>query len=230
MPADFVGVTALIAAGSAIGRKRVIQPKCKDDWSEAPNLWGMIVGPPGSLKTPAMLEAMRPLKRLEVEASKANEAAEKAYEAVLEFYKLKKDVAKNNIKKNIEGKCAADLHVEGPEEPRARRFIVNDATYEALGEALVGFQSTHCPAPAGMRALSAATARLSSRAIIRPEPAEGPDPVPELTEGGSIWQPGRASPCLFSGLYRGFMKPIRQASNCSRALELLCQFVEDVGL
>ena len=39
-----------------------------DDWAMVPNLWGLAVGPPGIMKSPALAEALRPLHRLVTDA------------------------------------------------------------------------------------------------------------------------------------------------------------------
>src|SRR5215510_3654890 len=63
-PPDFVAVGVLVAAAAVIGRKVAIRPKRQDDWAVVPNLWGLAVGPPGLMKSPALAEALRPLSRL----------------------------------------------------------------------------------------------------------------------------------------------------------------------
>src|SRR5439155_22938520 len=80
-PPDYVAVTALTALGSLIGRRIGIKPQSKTDWVEVPNLWGMFIGRPGMLKSPAMGEALKPLHHLETEAAKDYEVARRAYEA-----------------------------------------------------------------------------------------------------------------------------------------------------
>src|SRR5713101_1797304 len=66
--ADFVAVGALVAAAAIIGRKVAIRPKRQDDWAVVPNLWGLAVGPPGLMKSPALAEALHPLRRLVTDA------------------------------------------------------------------------------------------------------------------------------------------------------------------
>jgi putative DNA primase/helicase len=63
MPAapSFVGTSLITALGSVIGASCGIKPKQKDDWLIVPNLWGGIVAPPTSKKTPAIDSGMRPL-------------------------------------------------------------------------------------------------------------------------------------------------------------------------
>jgi putative DNA primase/helicase len=67
-PPDFVAVGVLVAAAAVIGRKVAIRPKRQDDWAVVPNLWGLAVGPPGIMKSPALAEALRPLHRLVTDA------------------------------------------------------------------------------------------------------------------------------------------------------------------
>jgi Protein of unknown function (DUF3987) len=127
-PPDFVAIPAMVALGAVIGRKLAVRPQCKTDWYEVPNLWGCIVGRPGALKSPAMDEALKPLHRLEAEAARD-------YEARVEFHRLQKEDAQKKARKGLKNGTAdaASLIIEEPEEPKARRYVTNDATYEALG-------------------------------------------------------------------------------------------------
>jgi putative DNA primase/helicase len=138
-PLDFVGVPVIVALGSVIGRRIAIRPQSKTDWFEVPNLWGCIVGRPGAMKSPAMAEAMKPLHRLESEARKENEQAQKAFAVSIEAFKLQKDDAARKAKdalKKGDKDAARFLALDEPEAPKARRYVVSDATYEALGEVL----------------------------------------------------------------------------------------------
>src|SRR5262249_15023026 len=63
-PPDFVAVAAVTGAAAVIGRKVAIRPKRQDDWTVVPNLWGLVVGRPGIMKTSALQEALKPLYRL----------------------------------------------------------------------------------------------------------------------------------------------------------------------
>ena len=71
-PPDYVAVAALTALGSVIGRRLGIKPQRKTDWVEVPNMWGLFIGRPGMLKSPAMMEALRPIHHLEAQAAKGN--------------------------------------------------------------------------------------------------------------------------------------------------------------
>jgi hypothetical protein len=115
-PPDFVGVPAMIALGSVLGRKVGVRPQRKTDWIEVPNLWGFIVGRPGAMKSPAMAEALKPLNRLEAEARKANEAAAKEFEVTSEIHKLAKKQARKAATTALEngGDARALLLGDGP--------------------------------------------------------------------------------------------------------------------
>jgi hypothetical protein len=90
------------------------------------------------LKSPAMLEALKPLQRLEANARKENDVVVKENGLQVEFNKLRKQDAAKKVRKGLASGLAnpADLAIDAPEEPKARRYIVNDATYEKLGEIL----------------------------------------------------------------------------------------------
>lgn len=138
-PPDFVAITAMVALGSTIGRKVAIRPQMRTDWLEVPNLWGLIVGRPGAMKSPAMSEALKPVHRLEAKAASENELAARDHARCLEVFKIQKDDAQKQVRKSIgEGKSGLDalLALVEPERPPERRHVVNDATYEKLGEIL----------------------------------------------------------------------------------------------
>ena len=135
-PPDYVGIAALVALGSVLGRKIGIRPQQKTDWIEVPNLWGCIVGRPGDMKSPAMTEALKPLRRLEMAANEKHGEEYQEYKAEAKVWSLKQDAAearaKAELKKNPDAKVQVASTAE-PEEPHQRRYITNDTTYEKLG-------------------------------------------------------------------------------------------------
>jgi len=137
-PADFIAVTAMVAAGSVIGRKIAIRPQMRSDWAEVPNPWGMCIGRPGVMKSPAMQAALSPILRLNALASDANRAAMAAHAARLEMFKAEKEakvsVAKKKIKSGAEGGLDGLDGLTPPEPPLLRRYVLNDASYEKAGE------------------------------------------------------------------------------------------------
>jgi Protein of unknown function (DUF3987) len=143
-PPDYIAVAVMVALGSLLGRQIAIQPKRHDDWTVVPNLWGAIIGPPGVLKTPALEEALRHLRAMEVDAKKFFDEEIKLWETQNEVARERKKLRSETIKKRLKqhqdpDAIARDLagedSVEIP-EPTRRRFIANDATIEKMGELL----------------------------------------------------------------------------------------------
>ncbi len=61
-PVDFVAVATLCALAAVIGNGVRIAPKQHDNnWKIVPNLWGVIVGEPSTMKTETMQAALEPL-------------------------------------------------------------------------------------------------------------------------------------------------------------------------
>ena len=90
---DFVGVAALVALGSLIGRRVAIRPQRHTDWQEVCNQWGCIIGKPGVLKSPAVEEAIKPLKRLEAKAREAQAEIDRQHALQVEAYRIRKEEA-----------------------------------------------------------------------------------------------------------------------------------------
>lgn len=139
-PADFPAVAALAGLSSLIGARAVIRPKARDDWEVVPNLWGAVVGRPGVKKSPALNEALKPLHRLQTTEFDQWQAAHDAWALDCRVAEMQAD-ANEKKAKGLAGKDPAAARallapVDPPAEPMARRFIVNDATVEKLGELL----------------------------------------------------------------------------------------------
>jgi hypothetical protein len=137
-PPDYAAVAAIVTLGSVIGRRVGIKPQAKTDWIEYANLWGMVIGPPGTIKSPAMHETSGPLYRLEAEAARMNEVAREAYKANFSACKLRQKVRETQIKDALKkGKAAPSDTEAEPEEPKELRYRTSDTTYEAIGKLLV---------------------------------------------------------------------------------------------
>ena len=139
-PPDFTAVGAVTALSSLIGARAVVTPKAKDDWQVVPNLWGLIVGRPGVMKSPALGQVLKPLYRLETNEREQWQATHEAWELDCKVAEL---AAKANEKQagNLAAKDPAKARAllqpaDTPAEPQARRYVVNDATVEKLGELL----------------------------------------------------------------------------------------------
>lgn len=138
-PPDFIAVSAMVAAGSVIGRKVGIRPMRHDDWQEVPNLWSCIIGRPGVMKSPAVKNALKPLARLEVRASEQFQAEKRQWDADEEEREMRETARKKAIAKRLTENPAADLSdlkVTVEPEPRLHRYKAVDSSYQALGELL----------------------------------------------------------------------------------------------
>lgn len=139
VPIDFVGIPAMVALGSVIGRRVGIAPQANTDWVEVPNLWGCIIGRPGALKSPSMKAAMGPLEHLDKLARQAHSEALAGFTVEVEAYKIKKSSAVEEAKKLLKSgttDLSSVLSVPEPAPPATRRYQVNDTSYEALAEVL----------------------------------------------------------------------------------------------
>jgi len=136
-PPDFVAVSAMVAISSLIGCKAVIRPKRNDDWEIRPNLWGMLVGRPSTMKSPALQKAISPIRKLQELEDSSHEKNILEWQKIEEFFQIQhksaKEQATNLIKqkKELEAKeLINNLQLE--DKPIRRRFWVNDATVEKL--------------------------------------------------------------------------------------------------
>lgn len=141
-PPDFPAVAAMIALAAVVGRKVGIRPKRQDDWLVVPNLWGVAIGPPSVMKTPAIQEPLIPLKRLEIDAKREFDEAMNEYKAQELVAEQRKAKAKTAIKTALAkpGENALEIArgalAQDDDKPTRRRYIVNDSTVEKLGEIL----------------------------------------------------------------------------------------------
>lgn len=137
-PADFVAIAAMVSIASVIGRQCGIRPKRFDDWLVVVNLWGQAIGPPGVMKTPALTQAMRPLRYLVAIADQEYQEKLKHIEFETVKIEAKRKVITDQIKKGIAEDqdvehLAAKLAALEVPAPIRRRYETNDATIEKLG-------------------------------------------------------------------------------------------------
>ncbi len=140
-PPDFPAVAVMIALATVVGRKLGIRPKRQDDWLVVPNLFGLVVGPPSVMKTPALAQPLLPLTRLEIEAKRVYEEQMREFKAAQLVAEQRKQEARGEIRRALKaGENAMGIArevVDGEEEPPTRqRYVVNDPTVEKLGEIL----------------------------------------------------------------------------------------------
>ena len=141
-PPDFVAVALIVGISAVVGRKFTIHPKQRDDWEVVPNQWGCIIGRPSAMKSPALKQALRPLYAIESREREKYAEAINEHKAAGEILDMERKVAKDSAKKLMaEGKrddalAAVSRFAVDPPAPVSRRYIVNDATVEKLGELL----------------------------------------------------------------------------------------------
>ncbi len=138
-PVDYLGTTAMVGLGSTLGRRIAVRPTRSGEWFEVPNLWGIVAGPPGMMKSPAMNAALKPLRRLEERAQEQGQFFRAAYERAAKIYKRREAAAEAMIAKALKN----DPNAEAPEVQintlppvlrLPRKYILINSTYEKIGE------------------------------------------------------------------------------------------------
>jgi hypothetical protein len=127
-PPDYIGASIMVALSSVIGSKIVIRPKSNDDWQVVTNQWALIIGRPGVLKSPAMEEGLKPLRKLCADANREFEKAKAGYDLDQKIAELQVKEAikkagglfkKNNGSADDTVRRARDLLTENPHSPEA---------------------------------------------------------------------------------------------------------------
>lgn len=138
-PVDYVAIAAMVTVASVIGRQVGIEPRRKDDWLVVPNLFGQAIGPPGVMKTPAMRQAMRPLRILVAKADAKYKEEMKAFGFEEVKNEAKRKVLTEQIKEGVRKGVDVDSLKAGfadleLEPPVRRRYETNDVTIEKMGD------------------------------------------------------------------------------------------------
>lgn len=144
VPIEFVAVPMVVAAASVIGRKVTIKPLQNDPWFVVPNLWGFLVAEPGSMKSPAIAEAMKPLEALASKASKDHE--KECEDAQTEYRNLQVEI--ESLKQSLKVELSCGFSEEPKENKnklinlqeqaekqtniKEKRLKTNDPTVEKL--------------------------------------------------------------------------------------------------
>jgi hypothetical protein len=119
-PPDAIGLSALIALGSAIGNSRVIQPK--RGWTESAAIYGAVIADSGEKKTAAIAATTDVVQNLENTLNRKHDKGLEEFSREEREYEVeRKEAAKQGL--------AAP---PPPHRPTAERVHVNDTTLEAL--------------------------------------------------------------------------------------------------
>jgi hypothetical protein len=140
-PPDYVAVPLLIGASMLVARRVSIRCQARTDWRERANLWALIVGRPGTMKSPAMQQALAPLERMEARAATTFNDTMRDYRIDQMQHELRIKAGEKEAAKVLAKNRAADVRDclsdgDEPEAPTRPRYVVNDLTYEKLGEIL----------------------------------------------------------------------------------------------
>jgi putative DNA primase/helicase len=138
VPLDFPAVIVVLCLAGAVNRRATIQPKANDTgWVVVPNLWGGIIAAPGFMKSPVIQACTRPLHRIQAEWRWEHEAALADYAREKEECELRHSAWRDQFKASTKGnKAAPERPGDAPLEPRLKRLIVNDATFEAMHQTM----------------------------------------------------------------------------------------------
>lgn len=143
-PVEFPAIAAMIAAGACLGRGLAIRPKLADSWHEFGNLWGVAIGSPASMKSPALSEVLGPLRQQEIEARKEWEPIYQEWQRTFTRHEIEKKAVAGAMQREAAAAYKsgepANLGAlpEPPPEPVCPRLLVNDATTEKLVEIAIG--------------------------------------------------------------------------------------------
>lgn len=145
-PLDFVAIPAILMMASLIGARCSIKPNSQDDWTVVPNLWGGILGDPGTLKSPICSEVLFSFGHLELKAKKEYIEKKSQYEAEKTAFIEAKNLLERQIKEAIEKGSEEELTSlkeqlttllkKCPPEPSFKRYKVSDTTLEKMHEIL----------------------------------------------------------------------------------------------
>ena len=142
-PPDFVGIGIMTGLAAVLGRKIAIRPQERTDWTVIANQWGLVVGRPGVLKSPAIEATLAPLKRLIAKATEQHATDYEDYRKNQTIVKIRAEVGEKAARKRLEkdpGTDATDLFalfaVDDIAVPAVRRYIANDTSPASLGELL----------------------------------------------------------------------------------------------
>ena len=147
-PTDFLAVGAMTALAGVVGNKVKVHPKAHDNWVVVPNLWGAMIGRPSIMKSPALSEILKPLRRLsdkardsfdqqqaviEVDIAEAQARVKQATKDLEKAIGIKGDSQSDKVALAKQELLDAKNHLNSVINTTERRYIINDPTVEALG-------------------------------------------------------------------------------------------------
>jgi hypothetical protein len=139
VPPDFPAAVSIVALAGCAGRRAMVQPKQIDfSWEMPVNLWGMVVGQPGLLKSPSITTIMRPLVQIEQQWQETNKLAMQHFEIRNAQRKIEQEIWSRDYKKACEtGAHPPDERPAAEEPPPQKRLLLGDATSEKTHELML---------------------------------------------------------------------------------------------
>jgi len=141
-PIEYSAVSVIVMVSSIIGAKFTVRPKQLDNWTVAINQWGALIGPPSSMKSPALKEALKPITAIEKENAAVFKAKMDDTLLLAELSKIDEKAAKAEAealyKEGHKEEALVVLREAKPEavQSKPERITINDTTVEKLGELL----------------------------------------------------------------------------------------------
>jgi hypothetical protein len=121
---SYIALPLLTMLSAAVGNSRRIQ--LKRSWSEPAIIWTVVVGESGTLKSPALDLALKPIRRVQDAAFRQHAEDMDLFQRDKANYEADLAQWKKSGRKN------GEPPPESPAEPIASRYITTDCTVEAL--------------------------------------------------------------------------------------------------
>jgi len=130
-PPEMAAIAGIAMLGGAISNKCGIKQEQFSDWTLVPNLWGAVVAPSGSNKSAVISAMSNPILSEEHKESDRFEEEHRQYLSDRKKYEI-------SIKEYTKKAKFDDTAEEpkAPRKPKRKRFLINDATHEMIGEIL----------------------------------------------------------------------------------------------
>jgi hypothetical protein len=118
---DFLAIPSIVTMAGCIGRGIVLRVKRHDwEWVERPCIWGLVIAPPGTMKSPAQQQATAPLRAAEAEQRERWREQVAAWEG-----------------RQAKGKDGKFKLREDDPKPIEPKLMTSDTTIEALADMMV---------------------------------------------------------------------------------------------
>lgn len=124
---SFIALAILAALAAVIGNARRI--RLNSSWQQPSILWIVIVGESGTMKSPAIADALRPLREIQSRLFAEDKVKQQVYQTDLREYN-------HEIKSSRRSRTADGPPPTPPEKPVCKRLIVEDITIESLAQKL----------------------------------------------------------------------------------------------